>query len=1055
MKQFPIFSIILSISLLAAIPASGQYFGRNNPRYQKQPFKVTQTQHFDIYEYLKNPEKLKELAAASELWYTMHQAVLQDTFTRRNPLIIYNDHAGFQQNNTLGSQVNVGTGGVTEGLRNRVLFPVAMTNQQTHHVLGHELVHAFQYNMILRGDSTNMQSLGNLPLWMVEGLAEYLAIGRVDAHTALWMRDAVIHDKLPKRFRDLDRGNYFPYRWGQAFWAFVTGVYGDEAVKPLFVNTAKYGLDEAIVMTLAVDPDTLASAWTRTLRSHYSRFMLRAQSPNKTESDLITSENAYAELQKSLGKKQRERPMGRELISDDNAGRLNISPVLSPNGKYVIFLSEKSLFSTDLFLADAKTGKIIRKVASAAQDGHIDQYNYIESAGTWAPDDKRFAFDVYKKGRSTLVIKDALKGRTIDEVTLTGVPTFSNPAWSPDGKTIVVTGLVNGQTDLYAYDVRTKKVRRLTNDRFAEILPSWSKDSKTLIFSTDQLSMERGRTNGAWVMNLAAMDVATGETDLIDVFTGADNLNPHFDKAGNIVFLSNRDGFRNLYRYEMASKKVYQLTNLLTGITGITAYAPAITVAEDRDRMLYTYYAEGQYRIYEAKSTDFTAVEVDASRVDMVPGTLPPFDPRKRDVVNTNLRTMDSNLKTVADTNTLKAKPYRPKFSLNALSGGAGTGVGLTGNNASFGNAVGIAGGINAFFSDILDNNQLGATVALNGDIQDFAGLASYINNKGRFGWGFGVSHIPFQSFNGYQFSNQPVPVDLGDGRQGLLYEEILSINRTFNQRFNATVFYPFSTTQRIELNTAVDLYSQRSTTYFSYYDDPFGQFLRGQRQERGPRSGRFNLNSINAAWVGDNSYFGATAPLQGSRWRVSAEQFIGQDGLNFSAVLLDGRKYVRLRPVTFAFRGLAYTRLGQDANALFPLFVTQPFFIRGYNNNFVFEQNPNLAQSVAGSKMGVANFEIRLPFTGPKGYAALPVNFLLSDLNLFVDAGIAVNEFSQLRNNGPDGATRREPLLSAGISLRVNLFGALILEPFYALPLSLSSEQRQWQFGLNIIPGW
>ena len=64
--------------------------------------------------------------------------------------------------------------------------------------------------------------------------------------------------------------------------------------------------------------------------------------------------------------------------------------MLSPNGKYVIFLSEKNLFTTDLFLADARTGRIMRKVASTANDGHIDQFNFIESAGSWSPNDQRF-----------------------------------------------------------------------------------------------------------------------------------------------------------------------------------------------------------------------------------------------------------------------------------------------------------------------------------------------------------------------------------------------------------------------------------------------------------------------------------------------------------------------------------------------------------------------------------------------------------------------------------------------------------------------------------------
>ena len=191
------------LALGFAQPVSAQYFGRNKPVYQQLDFKVVETPHFKIYQYLNNPDKTQELSQAAELWYAMHQAVLRDTFTERNPMIVYNDHAGFQQTNVIQGDINVGTGGVTEGLRNRVIFPVAATNQQTHHVLGHELVHAFQYHMILQGDSTNIQNFANLPLWMVEGLAEYMSVGRIDAHTALWMRDAVQNDELP-RIKDLD-----------------------------------------------------------------------------------------------------------------------------------------------------------------------------------------------------------------------------------------------------------------------------------------------------------------------------------------------------------------------------------------------------------------------------------------------------------------------------------------------------------------------------------------------------------------------------------------------------------------------------------------------------------------------------------------------------------------------------------------------------------------------------------------------------------------------------------------------------------------------------------
>jgi hypothetical protein len=34
-------------------------------------------------------------------------------------------------------------------------------------------------------------------------------------------------------------------------------------------------------------------------------------------------------------------------------------------------------------------------------------------------------------------------------------------------------------------------------------------------------------------------------------------------------------------------------------------------------------------------------------------------------------------------------------------------------------------------------------------------------------------------------------------------------------------------------------------------------------------------------------------------------------------------------------------------------------------------------------------------------------------------------------------------------------LFGALIVEPYFAIPLSVDKELRQWGWGLNIQPGW
>src|SRR5690606_5560819 len=130
------------------------------------------TPNFEIYHYLKNDTFINEIAEWPEEWYAMHQAVFRDTFEQRNPLILYSTHADFQQTTAISGMIGTTTGGVTESLKNRVVMPIAPTLAQTDHVLGHELVHAFQFHRLLNKDSIRGSSLNNIPLWMIEGMAE-------------------------------------------------------------------------------------------------------------------------------------------------------------------------------------------------------------------------------------------------------------------------------------------------------------------------------------------------------------------------------------------------------------------------------------------------------------------------------------------------------------------------------------------------------------------------------------------------------------------------------------------------------------------------------------------------------------------------------------------------------------------------------------------------------------------------------------------------------------------------------------------------------------------
>lgn len=1005
---------ILAISFLAG-EAEGQYFGRNKPKYEKFEFDVVQTPHFEIYHYFDDESVINDLAKSSESWYLMHQQVLKDTLRPLNPILFYSNHADFQQTNAISSAPGVGTGGVTEALKNRVIMPVTESNAQTDHVLGHELVHAYQYNMIIHSQdsSLSIRDLANIPLWMVEGMAEYLSIGSKDAHTAMWMRDAVAHNDIPS-IKDLSTSNkYFPYRYGQAFWAFLANTWGDSIVKPVFIETARLGYEAGIQKVFNFGHETLSEMWKQSLKKYYLPFQAKNNGPL----------------------------VGHRILSERNAGRMNISPAISPNGNYVAFLSEKDLFTIDLFLADARTGEIIRKLTTTSQANHIDAISFLESSGAWSPDSRRFAYVVFSKGQNKIIITEVSSSNIIQEIEIHGVPAMNNLTWSADGEKLAFTGLVDGQSDLYTYNLKTKKVEQVTDDQYSNLQPFWLTDNETLIFITDR--PRAGDKSHYTNHQIASINTRSKEVHVLNVFPGADNYNPVMSpNEKSIYFISNRDGFRNLYRYDIASEKVFQLTNYFTGISGVTSAAPALSIARHENLLAYVYYSKGKYNIFSAPLSNFTEKEVDPLQVDLSAAALPPYNPDKLDIVDHNL----AQRFTMRDTLSVSSvvQPYKPKFKLDYIGS---TGVGVT--TSRFG--TGMAGGVNAIFSDILGDQQLYTSLALNGEVYDFGGQVVYLNRERRFQWAIGASHTPYR-YGWYSLQSDSLVTESDTLN---VTNMAVNIRRTFEKQLSAFIFYPISTTKRLEFQGSHAWYSNRLDRINNYY---YQGIKIGEKREKDlPAPSGYTLQRVSGALVSDNSYFGLAAPLKGHRYRVEAEQYFGK--LEIFTTLVDYRKYVFIKPFSLAFRGYHYARYGRDASSdlLPPIFLGAPGVIRGYSTNTFYDPgNDDLnINDLLGSRVAVGNLELRLPFSGPKELALITSRFFLTDLNVFVDGGMAW-ETQTDENFGEGGTTsvlERKPVFSTGVSLRINLFGAMIVEPYYAIPLS--REGFSGEFGINFLPGW
>ena len=114
-------------------------------------------------------------------------------------------------------------------------------------------------------------------------------------------------------------------------------------------------------------------------------------------------------------------------------------------------------------------------------------------------------------------------------------------------------------------------------------------------------------------------------------------------------------------------------------------------------------------------------------------------------------------------------------------------------------------------------------------------------------------------------------------------------------------------------------------------------------------------------------------------------------------------------------------------------------------------EKNGIFPDQLSGSKIIVSSFEVRLPFTGPERLAVIKSNAFFSELAWFLDSGVAFNDYRDLGDRlGP--GFKPKWVFSTGVSARINLFGAMVIEPYYAFPILPNSSGK---FGIFLVPGW
>jgi Tol biopolymer transport system component len=998
----------------AAAPASAQYFGRNKVQYRSFDFRVMKTENFDIYFYPEEQAGTEIAARLAERWRFRLERLLGHELSGRQPLILYGSHVDFEQTNVIGGEIGEGTGGVTEGLWRRIVLPLAGPLADTDHVIGHELVHAFQYDMTRPPEGAQGDpGLAQLPLWFIEGMAEYLSIGPVDPNTAMWLRDAARGETLPE-IRDLDNPKYFPYRWGQAVWAYIAGRWGDEVIGDMLTVASRHGIEGAFQQVLGESSKQVSADW--------HAFIRRAYEPI---------------LRGSAGAPGRLIVEGREFGAD-----LNVGPAISPDGKWIAFLSTRSFFSVDVYVAEASTGRIVRRLTSQATDPHFSSVQFIQSTGAWDSASQKIAVATVTGGRAAFAIFDAQHGGVTREIEVADVDEIMHPTWAPDGSAICFTGMHQGITDLFVYDLKANRLRQLTKDAFADLQPAWAPDGRRIAFSTDRFTSSL-TTLAFGPYALATIDPETGAVQQVSTSVQGKHINPQWSPDGrSLYFISDRDGISNVYRTTLDPAETVQVTTVGTGVSGITGLSPAMSVASRVGTVAFSVYQDGKYDI---RTVDADARVLPLSTASIDAAVLAPLEGKTTEVTSL-LAAPEVGL---PEPVTYAVEPYRARLQLQGVSQPV-IGFGVSRFGTSFG------GGIALTFADQLGNHVLSTAFQINTGIngemsaKDIGAQVGYLNLSRRWNWGLVGGQIPYLT-SGYQSTAGRLPN--GD----LVQSEQLFVFRQTERNASGVISYPLDRSRRLEFQAGVSSISFDQTVTTTTYSLNTGRVYEDSTVTT-PFADTLNLGTSSAAFVFDASVFGATSPVQGQRYRLEASPTFGT--LNFTGVLADYRRYFMPAPFyTLAFRVMHYGRYGSGSQdtRISPLYVGYPWLVRGYDVSSIGAEecvptpggSCELIDRLLGSRMLVGNVEFRFPLLRPFGasgnmYGPLPV-----EVAFFADAGSAWNQGER-----PDvlGGSRGG-VSSAGVALRVNLFGYAVGEFDFAR--AFQRPGNGWVFGFNLMPGW
>ncbi|HEV8268533.1 MAG TPA: hypothetical protein VGR00_09880, partial [Thermoanaerobaculia bacterium] len=553
--------------MLLALAPVARPEGQNKILYDSFDWMTYQSTHFDVYYYSREKVALQKVASLAESAYDELSRRLNYQIPKRIPLLFYATHSEFEQNNVILNFIPEGVGAFAEPARNRMVLPIDLPDEKLQALIQHELTHIFEYE-ILFGGRLGRALTSNAPTWFMEGLASYLGNDE-DDKDRMFLRDAVNSDLIPP-ITKVNIEGYTAYRYGHAVFDFIEAEWGRDAVRDFIFEFRSFlgrNVGVSLKRSFDIEPDQFDLRFRRFLRKKYL--------------PLLAVKGEASEY----GEKFRVGPY------ENPSYEVGAAP--SPSGDFVATLTTYK-DDIDIALLSVKD----RKVWKNLSPGRTTRYEYLvaqyltaapESGRdlSFAPDGDRIAvFARQERGRK-LCIYSARGGGLLERIPVAPDVPLS-PSFSPDGKTVVFSGIENDQRDIYALDLATKTARPLTSDAAYDGSP---------VFSPDGTYVYHEKIVGGLSKIVRFPLADTSKVEQVTWGEGNDE-DPALSPDGKrLYFTSSRSGgIFNVYSQDLATGDTLQYTDVIGAALG-----PSPFVGPDgQEKVVFTGFQAQRFQLYVA-----------------------------------------------------------------------------------------------------------------------------------------------------------------------------------------------------------------------------------------------------------------------------------------------------------------------------------------------------------------------------------------------------------------------------------------------------------------------